>query len=230
MSGTLVVFGSGPGIGNHVALEFAQHSFSHVILLARNESRLSTDKEFIQSSAPSTKVDSLRLDLSDLSSIPSVLKQIDSLAPKVDVLFFNAARINASDVLTTPVEEIDEDLKVTTLALYIIAQHYLPKLTSFPSKSPSSKPALLVTNSHLPYSPVPQLLSLSIAKAAQRNLVQNLKLTFADSGVFIGLVTVEGVVAPEEKSLNPKNIAKQTWGFYEKGGDVLEVKPGLIEG
>ena len=32
---SIVVFGSGPGIGNNVAGNFAAHGFEHVILLAR---------------------------------------------------------------------------------------------------------------------------------------------------------------------------------------------------
>lgn len=112
---TIVVFGSGPGIGRHVAAEFASHGFNHVILLARNESRLQEDKEFVTKASPDTKVDILTLDLSDLKAIPPVLEKISQLAPKIDVVFFNAARIQFSDVLTTPVEEIEEDFKVRSL-------------------------------------------------------------------------------------------------------------------
>jgi hypothetical protein len=86
----------------------------------------------------------------------------------------------------------------------------------------SLKPALLVTNSHLPWDPAPQLLSLSIVKASQRNMVQSFKRAFDDSGVQIGLISVEGVVAPENKVLNPVTIAERTVAFWEKGakGDL----------
>jgi short-subunit dehydrogenase len=111
---TIVVFGSGPGIGRHVAAEFASNDFNHVILLARNESRLQQDKEFVAKAGPNVKVDTLTLDLSDLQAIPPVLKKIDELASTVDVVFFNAARIQPSEVLQTPVEEIEEDFKVSS--------------------------------------------------------------------------------------------------------------------
>lgn len=110
---TLIVFGSGPGIGRHVAAEFAANNFTHVILLARNESRLQQDKEFVAKTSPNTKVDTLTLDLSDLQAIPPVLEKIDKLAPEIDVVFFNAARIQQSKPLQTPVEEIEEDFKVS---------------------------------------------------------------------------------------------------------------------
>lgn len=221
-SRTLLVFGSGPGIGNHVAQEFASHGFNHVILLARNETRLQEDKAFVAKAGPNIKVDTLRIDLANLDTIPSVLKQIESLTKSVDVAFFNAARVKGSQVLTSPVSEIEEDFKTTNLALYVIAQWAIPKLQAQVASSPSYKPSLLVTNSHLPWDPLPELLGLSLVKASQRNMVQSLDRAFSSTGIHAGLIAVEGVVAPEHKVLNPKTIAERTWGFFEKG-EGLEV-------
>jgi len=113
---TIVAFGSGPGIGNHTVSEFASHGFNHVILLARNEQRLKNeDASFVSKASSSVKVDTLRLDLSELSSIPETLKKIDQLTKdeELEVVFFNAARIKPSGVLEVAVEEIGEDFKVT---------------------------------------------------------------------------------------------------------------------
>ncbi|KAF2638984.1 NAD(P)-binding protein [Massarina eburnea CBS 473.64] len=217
---TIIIFGTGPGIGNHVATKFASEGFTHVVLLARNSSRLENeDAPFVAQASLNVKVDSLRLDLSDLDSIPGVLKRIDDLAKgdDVEVVFFNAARIKPSGVLDVSVEEIDEDFKVTNLALYIIAQHYIPRLQSLAKSSPTAKPSFIVTNSHLPWDPVPQLLSLSLTKASQRNMVQSFSRAFSESGIHSGLVSVEGVVAPGNKHLSPTNIAEKAWEFFEKG-------------
>jgi hypothetical protein len=64
--------------------------------------------------------------------------------------------------------------------------------------------------------PIPQLFSLSLAKAAQRSLVMSLAKTFNSSGIHIALVTVGGAVAPEDESLNPRNIADQAWGPFDQ--------------
>jgi NAD(P)-dependent dehydrogenase (short-subunit alcohol dehydrogenase family) len=143
----------------------------------------------------------------------------------IEVVFFNAARIKPSNnVLDVHVGEIEEDFKTSNLALYIIAQHYVPKLLAI-AGTPERRPALLVTNSHLPWDPVPQLVSLSLVKAAQRNMVQSLNRAYGDSGVQIGLVTVQGQVAPENKFLNPTNIAAKTVEFWDKSDkNELEVK------
>jgi short-subunit dehydrogenase len=115
MTRTLIVFGAGPGIGDAVAAEFACKGIDHIILLARNTQRLQNeDAPFVSKSNPSVKVNTLRIDLADLGSIPGVLKELDSLTKgeDVEVIFFNAARIRPSEVLSASVEEIDEDFKV----------------------------------------------------------------------------------------------------------------------
>ena len=53
-------------------------------------------------------------------------------------------------------------------------------------------------------------------------MVQSFSRAFTKSGVHLGLIAVEGVVAPENKNLNPRNIAKKTLEFFEKG-EGLEV-------
>ena len=113
--------------------------------------------------------------------------------------------------------DANSDMQTTNLALYVIAQHYIPRLQSLAKSNSSLKPALFVTNSHLPWDPVPQLLSLSLVKASQKNMVESFSRAFSDSGVHIGLIYVEGVVAPENKVLNPKTIAERTVKFWEDG-------------
>ncbi|RMZ73223.1 short-chain alcohol dehydrogenase [Pyrenophora seminiperda CCB06] len=227
---TLLVFGAGPGIGDHIAAQFARTTpINHIVLLARNASRLTdSDAPFVSSHNASVKVSTLGIDLADLSSIPAVLKQLDSLTAgeDVEVILFNAARIRAASPLDFDVAEIEEDLRTTTLSLYLVAQHYMPRFQALASKA-SFNPALLVTNSHLPWDPVPQLLSLSLVKAAQKNMVDSLNRAYSASGVHVGLLHVEGVVAPTNKVLNPKTIAERAVKFWEKGvagGESIRIR------
>jgi len=224
-SRTLLVFGSGPGIGNHVAAEFASHGFTHIILAARNQQRLQESAAFIKSKSPSpdsVQIDTIQVNLADLESLPSVIKNIEKLTEKVDVIFYNAARLYDGKGLETSYQDIDEDLKITTLALHIISQWAIPHLQKMAASDPTAtaKPSLLVTNSHLPWDPVPALLSLSLTKAAQANLVTSYYRAYKDAGIHIGLVRVQGVVADEKKRLNAKNIGEETWGFYERSEEL----------
>ena len=93
----------------------------------------------------------------------------------------------------------------------------MPHLVALAKADNDSKPALLVTSSALPLHPIPQLFALSLVKAAQRNLVQSLNLTYAPEGVHVGVINVAGAVSPDEPERNPKNIAAKTWGWFEEG-------------
>lgn len=128
MTRTLLLFGAGPGIGDNVAATFAsQGNFSHIILLGRNKDRLSNeDAAFVQKAAPDAKVDTLRADLSDLASIPGVLKQVDELTAgeEIEVIYYNAATIKPTDpVLDVSVAEIEEDLRVRIAPTYLRSTH-----------------------------------------------------------------------------------------------------------
>ena len=67
---------------------------------------------------------------------------------------------------------------------------------------------------------MPQLISLSLVKGAQRTQVISLNRAFAGTGVHCGLVNVQGVVDPENNVLSPKNIAKEVVKFWKKGEGV----------
>ncbi|KAH9872623.1 hypothetical protein J1614_005016 [Plenodomus biglobosus] len=227
MARTLILFGSGPGIGNSVASAFASTGISHIILLARNSQRLlDHDAPTLQRAHPSIKISTLPCNLADLPSLPNVLATLDTLTASdaVEVVFFNAARIKPTpDVLDVSVAEMEEDFKTTNLALYLVARHYLPRLTGLAGAAAKEeegaeiRPALLVTSSALPWDPVPALLSLSLNKAAQKNMVESFARAWEGKGAHVGLVFVEGSVAPENKVLNPKTIAERTVAFWKEG-------------
>ena len=48
----------------------------------------------------------------------------------------------------------------------------------------------------------------------------SLAKTFNLSGIHIALAMVGGAVAPENKNLNPRNIAGQTWELFDKEKDA----------
>jgi short-subunit dehydrogenase len=112
--GALVVVGSGPGIGSHVARTFSTHGFKRIILLSRDPSRLDKDAQFIRDKTPSATVSTLPIDLAKTSEIPSSLAQVDKAladAP-LEVVLFNAARVGPSTLVEWPMEELELDIKI----------------------------------------------------------------------------------------------------------------------
>ena len=80
----------------------------------------------------------------------------------------------------------------------------------------TASPSLFVTNSLLYKEPSPLHFSLSLTKAAQRNLVQSLRGAYQKDGIHIAVISVGGIVSPEAKTLTPKNIAEKIWGLFKQ--------------
>lgn len=77
-----------------------------------------------------------------------------------------------------------------------------------------------------PYAPY---FSLSVAKAAQRTLVQCLKQTYEGQGIHFGLVSAEGIVSPENPNMNPKLIAERAWKLHDQSREEWALETEILE-
>lgn len=77
--GALVIFGSGPGIGVHVASRFARGGFQKVVLLSRNAMRLSDDAFLVYSNAPQVQVSTVTVDLTVPSDLERALRDVEAV-------------------------------------------------------------------------------------------------------------------------------------------------------
>lgn len=116
--------------------------------------------------------------------------------------------------------------QITNTALLHTAQWALPQLTELAKSDPSTKPSLLVTGTWLSRDPVTQIFTLSLVKAAQRNLCQSLAETYGPQGVHIGMIRVMGLVDKATKTMSPANIAVHAWNLFDeqKGKNTFEVE------
>ncbi|KAF6814679.1 short-chain dehydrogenase reductase sdr [Colletotrichum sojae] len=225
MSKTLLVIGAGPGIGRSVAALFAKNRYRNVALIARRESQLELEKKAVEDAVgPEGKVRTYAVDVVDAAALSKALDAADAELGKPECVFYNAARVLPSELLTHEASEIEHDFKINVSALYAVSKRYISHLVSLTSDADAS-PALLVTSSRLPQDPIPQVFALSLVKAAQRNLVQSLRMTYESQGVHVGLIVVGGPVAEDHATLNPGNIAERTWEWFEgiKESPSLEV-------
>jgi NAD(P)-dependent dehydrogenase (short-subunit alcohol dehydrogenase family) len=116
---TLLLIGSGPGIGSSVATVFASKGFNHVVLISRNYARLQDDKVTILANikGEAPQIDLIQADISDNGSLKQALKAVDGLGSNIGCVFFNAARVAPSPLLEFPVEGIANDFKVGPCSL-----------------------------------------------------------------------------------------------------------------
>jgi short-subunit dehydrogenase len=212
-------------LGSHVDRHFATHSFTHVALFSRSPSSLLRDASFVTSTAPSTSVHTYPVDVTDHFTFKVALEKAVSEAGDPEVVVYNAARIKYGTLGEHPPEEIIADFKVPNLGLYTTASVLLPHLQVLAQSNPSAKPSLFVTSGAIIHQPLAPVFSLSMAKAAQANLVKLLADANKDV-VHVSLVTIGGEIRPEKEVNNPPSIATKFWELYEqeKGSWEFEKK------
>jgi NAD(P)-dependent dehydrogenase (short-subunit alcohol dehydrogenase family) len=115
---TLVILGSGPGIGIAVAKVFSVRGFTHVALVSRNKERLAQDEDgvldAIQERGYSCRVKTWVCDISDLKQLNSTLKEIESFG-SLECVLFNPARVAGEPPLEESTEAVEADFRVCVL-------------------------------------------------------------------------------------------------------------------
>ncbi|KAL6872118.1 dehydrogenase [Trichoderma novae-zelandiae] len=213
----VVIIGSGPGIGSHTAAISASNRFNKVALVARNPVQLEKDAAFVNAAAPGlVEVKTYPTDITDSERLANTLEQITNDLGTPEFVLFNAAIIALTPLLDFDDESILQDFKISTIALHNTAKWAIPQLAALAKQDPSAKPTLMVTNSHLPETPLEDLFSLSLTKASQKNLTLSLRQKFASLGIHICLLAVAGTVADENPNLNKKNVANKAWELYNQ--------------
>ncbi|KAF2667006.1 NAD(P)-binding protein [Microthyrium microscopicum] len=220
MTRLLIVLGSGPGIGVGVASHFASSTFTHIALVARTASRLSTDVSSVQAAAEhagkQVTVKAYPADLADTASLTTALESIKNDFGAPEVVIYNAARTGKSGLFEVDEERVLSDYKVTTLGLYTAAKILAPQLASL-AKEEGRSPALIVTSGGLYKTPYHPFFSLAQSKASQHNLTMSLAQKLAPEGIHVCAIIVHGLVKPESEIFSPANIAKTYWKVYEEG-------------
>lgn len=119
-SGSVVIIGSGPGIGRSVAAEFAAKGFSRFALLARREEQLAADRDFVLQQNASADVKTYTTDVTQLAKLKDTLQQAGSDLGPPEVVLYNAARVQTSKLPETSEEEMNHEFQVCFILFHFI--------------------------------------------------------------------------------------------------------------
>ncbi|KAK0742950.1 putative short-chain alcohol dehydrogenase [Schizothecium vesticola] len=215
---TIVVIGSGPGIGIGVASVFVRDGgFGNVALLSRNSVRLAQDVQTLNLLRVSKVcVMAFKADASDPEDLKTSLARVEAEFGAPDVVLYNASRMAKGDFEEYSEIEMVEDFKVDNIGLFTTARWALPLMISKANGLPESSihPALFVTNGVLGKEPRPEYFSLSMSKAAQLSFTTSLAMQFEPQGVHVSAVIVGGIVSPQSEKHSPENIGREFWNLY----------------
>lgn len=112
-SETLVVIGSGPGIGVSTASLFALKKFNNVALISRDKKRLEQDRKTVLSFLSSrtgkkVEIKTWSTDVVDSASYKKVLDEVEKFG-EITCVVFNPARVQPSELFTFDENEIVKD-------------------------------------------------------------------------------------------------------------------------
>jgi len=223
MSGVIVVGGYGPGISDAVARRFGREGFA-VALVGRTEERLAKGSASLEQQKIRAKP--FKCDLGDTDAVRSMLARVRSSLGPITVLHWNAYGHGAGDLTTSPPSELRGVLDVTVHGLLAAVQDALPDLEK-------AKGAVLVTGGGLSkYAASVNAIAaqwnsmgLALAKAAQHKAVGLLHEKLAAKGVYVGEVTVLGLVKGTafdsgNATIEPDAIAERFFGLYQDRKDT----------
>lgn len=204
---TIVVVGVGEGLGKAIAKAFGKKNFK-VCMIARNTKKLDTfkqefEKEGIQAfiyEADCGKPHTLKM------AFEKILKDCGS----IEILVYNAA-LNGAQYCGLATSFDNEDFikhfQVNVASALVCAK--------FVAENQAKNEAIIFTGGIFGDTPMKEYTGISVGKAALKALGKTLSDELKDKGIFVGLVTITQVIAPNT-SHSPELIAQKYIQMYEK--------------
>jgi len=210
------IIGAGPGISYSVAQKFGKQGFK-VALISRNEEKLKQQVSMLAGLG----IEAMYAvgDVANETSLKLALTQIKNSYGQAKMILYNAAAIdllNLKDIMELNWSTIRNELDVNVGGAFVVGKEILPYFL----KENNGK--IFFTGGGLALQGDPQWASISIGKAALRNLVQSFVRKAENTNVHVAQLTVCGFVNPTDKKYSPQAIAEQFWKLYNQ-------KPGEFE-
>ena len=217
----IVVVGAGKGMGNHIAAEFGRKDF-RVVLMARNQASL--DGYVKKFEEEGIEAYGIAADAGNPESLTKAFDEVKAHFGTVDVLAYNACILEGGKPSELSSAELMRHYQVDVAGALHCALQVIPGMREKKSGT------LLFTGGGLALYPMPEYTCVSIDKAALRALAITLNAELKDEGIFAGVVTIMGNIAPGTH-YDPVDIAKEYWRLYTERKDVeiVSSKDGVRE-
>ncbi|KAK1760254.1 hypothetical protein QBC47DRAFT_290421 [Echria macrotheca] len=143
---TILITGVSPkGIGAATALALASQSPALLILASRTQSKLDEVAAQIRTSHPSTRIETVPLDLSSQSAIRTAAETIATLTPRLDILINNAGVV-VTTRQSTP-EGIEAQFGTNHIGPFLLTNLLLPLLRNAAVTNPPGATRIVTLSS-----------------------------------------------------------------------------------
>jgi NAD(P)-dependent dehydrogenase (short-subunit alcohol dehydrogenase family) len=180
-----LIVGAGPGIGQSVAHTFAREGYD-IALAVRHPERLADavrDLEKLGAAARAYGVDA-----GDEASIRALFAAVRKDFGDPEVLIYNPAAHSPGKPTTLSGEQLAADFRVNVTGALLCVQE------AAASMKDRGRGTILLTGGGFAHEPAANYASLSLGKAALRNLTYSLAQELGAHGIHVATVTVYGFV------------------------------------
>lgn len=209
MAKTMIIVGMGSRLSLAIAKRFGQEGYA-IGMISRNAERLAGYKEELKKAGILSEFAA-----ADASNERQLIKALDNLTSKfgrLDTLVYNAVDSRFTSILEDNVDDLCNGFRVSVGSAVTAVQHVLPFLKE-------SQGSIILTGGGAALYPNPEWGSLSLGKAAIRNLAFQLHTALKKEHIYAGTVTVCGTIETHSTTHSPKIVAEHFWNLNAKRHD-----------
>lgn len=210
MSKNIIIVGAGPNLSLGIAEKFAENNFS-IGLISRNEEKL--QGQVADFKAKGIKAEYAVADAYDTLQIENAILKLTAELGSVDVLLYNAAAMKYKNIIDENAADLTDDFKMSVANAFHCVKTLHQQLRE-------TNGAVLFTGGGLALYPNIQVGSLSITKAALRNLAFQLHEVLKPDNIYVGTLTVNNAIKPESETHSPEILAEKFWEMYVNRTDT----------
>ena len=185
MKPACLVVGAGPGIGQSVAIAFAREGYD-VALASRSVAKIKVFQPSVEKAG--AKVRTYAVDGGDEAGLRGLFASVRQDFGDPDVVIYNPAAHAPGKPTTLSSEKLAADFRTNVMGALICAQEAAPAMMS------KGRGTILLTGGGFAHEPAANYASLSLTKAALRNLTFSLAQELGAHGIHVATVTVYGFV------------------------------------
>lgn len=199
MNKVCLVIGAGPGIGQAVAYAFAHEGYD-IAMIARHPAKLAEACALIRSKT-GREVRAYEGDAGNPRSLKTAIGRARRGLGEIEVMVYNAAVATLCRPTKLTPEQLLQDALVNVGGALVAAQEVAKNMKK------AKRGTILFTGSGFASEPAVNYASLSIGKAALRNLAHTLAQELGADDIHVATVTVHGFVQANTR-FDPHRIAQ----------------------
>ncbi|MBM6596647.1 SDR family oxidoreductase [Microvirga pudoricolor] len=201
MSGSLLIVGAGPGIGEATALRFGRSGWTVTVA---SRSPRTIDPLVARLVGNGVAAHGLVIDATNPLALRAGVRTADRMSGGLTTVLYNAANVRRQDLFSMSDAEIEADLAVNVAG----ALHTIRAAVGLFEDQGGT---ILVTGGGLALEPQPDYASLGLGKAALRNVVEGLASPLKTRGIRLRMATVATLVHPG--SAEAAEVAEVMWAL-----------------